>query len=135
VETLNTLIIYLEVKLQRTLYNNLLITKIFVIKNLHIVLFFEFTIYTDDLVDLLLRNLIALFSQAFAHFFIVIDGINELNFPFTPFGFIIRQNPDISGNTSVVEKVIRHCHNTLYQVIFNHIASYLAFSAACIPCE
>lgn len=68
-------------------------------------------------------NVLAAFDEALA-------GINELHPSAAAHGLALGQNPDVSGDASIVEQVSGQLHNGFHQIFVDKIAANLGGTAA-----
>ena len=66
----------------------------------------------------------------FPQFFKGLRSVNQLHLALTVFGFLVGQQPNVGGNTRVIENVVRQLDNDIHQVVFNQIATDVTLSAA-----
>ena len=74
----------------------------------------------------------AFVAQTAFHRFPEINGINELYFPFPFFGFVVPNQPNVSGNARIVKQFGRQGHNGFKQIILHHMFSDFAFTTTCV---
>ena len=77
----------------------------------------------------------AFIAETFLHLHPKLASINELHFALTMFLFAIGEHPDIGGNASVVEQLLRQGDDGLQPVILDDPAADFAFPAASIAGE
>src|SRR5712691_8593289 len=81
------------------------------------------------------RDFAAFVTHAFAHLYPEVRGIDELYFASPLLFFAIGEHPDISGNTSVVEKLLGQGNDGFKPVVLKYPASDFAFATSSITCE
>ena len=78
-------------------------------------------------------NLHTLVAERLAQLLKTLAGINKLYFADTLLGLAFGNDPDIGGNTGVIEQVVRQLDNGLQPVVLQQIATDLTLAASGIP--
>ena len=78
----------------------------------------------------LVAQLLTLGAQGFSHWAVHVAGVDQQHLALTLGRFVVRQHPDIGGDTGVVEHVGGQGHQGIEQVVFQDVAADLALAAA-----
>jgi hypothetical protein len=85
----------LEIEPQRLLYGDCRIAKVFVVEDAAVFVGREVSIECDNARNVGVGKFLALAAQRFAHLLIKLRRIDQLNFSFALWGFVIGQNPNV----------------------------------------
>ena len=89
----------------------------------------------NDGVDLLGREFAVLVAQVLAQLAIHQVGVDQLHAAPPRRGLGVGQQPDVGGDASVVEQVIRQLDDGVQQVVFDDVAADVGFAAARVAGE
>src|SRR5690606_7649177 len=107
----------------RALYGHFVVSEILIVEYLTGDAFLSLSVYhlhtricAQDLVDMLRCELAVLIAEVLAELPIKLARIDELHLAFSVFALVVRQQPDVGCNSSVVKQVVRKLDDTLKPV-------------------
>src|SRR6266508_5682046 len=145
----------LKLQPKRTFNGNLVKSEVVIIENLaddeflsravhvyfpHLAIY-EVAIDTRDLADVVaftrvaVADLVALVAKALLHWNPEVACVDQLNLSATRFAFSIRQNPEISRDASVVEKLVWQSYDGFQPVVLDNPAPDFRFAAVGVARE
>src|SRR5437868_6161578 len=81
------------------------------------------------------RDFAAFVTQALAHLYPEVCGIDELYFASSLLLFAVSEHPDVGGDAGVVEKLLGQGYDGLKPVVLQYPAAYFAFTTTSIASE
>ena len=75
------------------------------------------------------RKFAVLVAQVLAQLAVEQVGVDQLDTPFSGFRLGVGQQPDIGGDTGVVEQVVRQLDDGIQHVVFDDVAADVGFAA------
>lgn len=87
---------------------------------------------TNNFCSVFRADHISFIAQSFTHLLIETGTVDQTHLALSANLFTIGENPNVCGNSGVIEQLVRQANNGLQQIVFDDPAADLAFTTASI---